>query len=59
MMKKSESPKIQLTNHEKHMLRKLAKGHEDIKRVRSDWERKCRIKREDEEDAPFRRKIVK
>lgn len=53
-MKKTESEPIELNNHEKMVIRKLAK---EIKRA--EIERKARIEREDAEDNQYRRKIVK
>lgn len=58
-MKKTESERIQLTNHEKNMLRKLARSFEQIEKARQEWAKKAIIKKEDAEDAPYRRKIVK
>lgn len=54
MTKKTESKPIELTNHEKMIIRKLARA---IKR--GELERKARIEREDAEDNKYRRKIVK
>lgn len=53
-MKKSESEPIELNNHEKLLIRRLAK---EIRRA--ELERKARIEREDAEDNQYRRKIVK
>lgn len=53
-MKKSESAPIELNNHEKMLIRKLARM---IRKGEST--RAKQIKQEDKEDAPFRRKIVK
>lgn len=53
-MKKTESAPIELNNHEKLLIRKLAR---EIKRA--EMERKARIEREDAEDNQYRRKIVK
>lgn len=58
-MKKTESERIQLTNHEKNMLRKLARSFAEVEKARQEWARKAIIKREDAEDAPFRKKITK
>ena len=58
-MKKTESEQIQLTNHEKNMLRKLARSFEQVEKTRQEWARKAIIKREDKEDEKYRRKIVK
>ena len=58
-MKKTESEQIQLTNHEKNMLRKLARSFEQVEKARQEWARKAIIKREDKEDEKYRRKIVK
>lgn len=54
MTKKTESKPIELTNHEKMMIRRLARL---IKR--DERKRKAIIEQEDAEDAPFRRKIIK
>ena len=53
-MKKSESEPIELNNHEKLLIRRLAR---EIRRA--ELERKARIEREDAEDNQYRRKIVK
>lgn len=53
-MKKTESAPIELNNHEKMLIRRLAK----IIR-KGETARAKQIKQEDKEDAPFRRKIVK
>lgn len=58
-MKKTESERIQLTNHEKNMLRKLARSFAEVEKARQEWARKAIIKREDKEDEKYRRKIVK
>lgn len=58
-MKKTEPERIQLTNHEKNMLRKLARSFEQVEKARQEWTRKAIIKREDKEDEKYRRKIVK
>lgn len=58
-MKKTESEQIQLTNHEKNMLRKLARSFEQIEKARQEWAKKAIIKQEDKEDEKYRRKIVK
>jgi len=53
-VKKTESAPIELNNHEKLLIRRLAKA---IKR--GELERKARIERENAEDNQYRRKIVK
>lgn len=53
-MKKTESKPIELTNHEKMLIRRIAKFIR-----RGEIDRKAIIEKEDAEDAPFRRKIVK
>lgn len=58
-MKKTESERIKLTNHEKNMLRKLARSFEQIEKARQEWAKKAIIKQEDKEDEKYRRKIVK
>lgn len=58
-MKKIESEQIQLTNHEKNMLRKLARSFEQVEKARQAWAKKAIIKQEDKEDEKYRRKIVK
>lgn len=54
-MKKTESEPIQLTNHEKNMLRKLARQFAQNEKNK----RKAIIMQEDKEDEKYRRKIVK
>ena len=54
MTKKTELTPIELNNHERLLIRRIAKF---IKRGEID--RKAIIEKEDAEDAPFRRKIVK
>lgn len=58
-MEKTESERIQLTNHEKNMLRKLARSFAEVEKARQEWAKKAIIKQEDAEDEKYRRKIVK
>jgi hypothetical protein len=53
-VKKTEPEPIELNNHEKMLIRKLARM---IKR--GETTKAKQIEQEDKEDAPFRRKIVK
>lgn len=53
-MKKTKSEPIELNNHEKMLIRKLARMIR-----KGETARAKQIKQEDKEDAPFRRKIVK
>lgn len=53
-MKKTESAPIELNNHEKLLIRRLAKAIE-----RGELERKARIEREDAEDNKYIKRIVK
>lgn len=54
-MEKTESEQIQLTNHEKNMLRNLARQFAQNEKNK----RKAIIMQEDAEDEKYRRKIVK
>lgn len=53
-MKKTESEPIKLNNHEKLLIRRLAR---EIKRA--EIERKARIERENAEDNQYIKRIVK
>lgn len=54
MAKKTESAPIELSNHEKMLIRRIARMIR-----KGETERKTRIEREDAEDNKYRRKIVK